>query len=141
MPQLPLDRTLEEKFVWSSFRRHCLFHRAHMPRSSSALVVLATVLTLVAVAAATGCRSSAPHVVLHGEVTKKKLEEKAIVVKGDDIPGFMPAMTMQYEVRGSGIPANLQVGDVISADVVFAPDGKHYWLENIRVVTPAPAKP
>ncbi len=112
-----------------------------MPRSSSALVVLATVLTLVAVAAATGCSSSAPHVVLHGEVTKKKLEEKAIVVKGDDIPGFMPAMTMQYEVRGSGIPANLQVGDVISADVVFAPDGKHYWLENIRVVTPAPAKP
>lgn len=112
-----------------------------MPKSSSALVAFATVVTLFAVVAATGCRSSTPHVVLHGEVTKKKVEEKAIVVKGDDIPGFMPAMTMQYEVRGSGIPANLQVGDVISADVVFASDGKHYWLENVRVVTPAPAKP
>ena len=96
---------------------------------------------MLACLGAAGCRPSGPHYVLHGEVTKKKVEDKAIVVKGDDIPGFMPTMTMQYEVRGSGIPANLQVGDVISADIVFASDGKHYWLENLKVVTPAAPKP
>jgi Cu/Ag efflux protein CusF len=111
-----------------------------MLRSRSRAVLLATVLTLLACAWTVACRPSGPHYVLHGEVTKKKAEDKAIVVKGDDIPGFMPAMTMQYEVRGSGIPASLQVGDVISADIVFGSDGKHYWLENLRVVTPAAPK-
>lgn len=92
-------------------------------------------------AGAGGCRPSGPHFVLRGEVTKKKVEDSAIVVKGDDIAGFMPAMTMQYKVGSSGIPANLQVGDVISADIVFAADNKSYRIENIRIVTPAASPP
>lgn len=98
-------------------------------------------LAILTCAGTVGCRRSGPHLVLHGEVTKKKIEDHAIVVKGDDIPGFMPAMTMQYEVRGSGIPANLREGDVISADIMFAADGKHYWLQNLQIVTPAASKP
>jgi Cu/Ag efflux protein CusF len=112
-----------------------------MLRSAFPALRLAAILVIITCAGTMACRPSGPHYVLHGEVTKKKVEDKAIVVKGDDIPGFMPAMTMQYEVRGSGIPANLQVGDVISADVVLGSDGKHYWLENLRVVTPAAPKP
>jgi Cu/Ag efflux protein CusF len=109
-------------------------------RSQSNFVILATMLVLLAaVGTQTGCKRSGPHLVLHGEVTKKKAEDNAIVVKGDEIPGFMPAMTMQYQVRGSGIPANLQVGDVISADIVVAADGKHYWLENIQITAAAAA--
>jgi Cu/Ag efflux protein CusF len=111
-----------------------------MPRFKSTHVILAAALAVLASAGVqTGCKRSGPHLVLHGEVTKKKAEDSAIVVKGDDIPGFMPAMTMQYKVRGSGIPANLQVGDVISADIVFAPDSKTYWLENVQITAPAAA--
>ena len=112
-----------------------------MRNSHSAFVAFATALAVLFCAGQQmGCRKSDPHYVLHGEVTKKKLEDSAIVVKGDDIPNFMPAMTMQYKVRGAGIPPNLQVGDVISADIMFAPDGKSYWLENIRITSPAPQK-
>lgn len=79
------------------------------------------------------CRSSpAQHYILQGRVLGKSDPASQIVVKHGDIPGFMPAMTMPYLVRDSKGFADVQPGDIITADLVVS--GKNaYWLERVAV--------
>jgi protein SCO1/2 len=68
---------------------------------------------------------------LKGKVVSVDQKSKMLNVDGEDIPGFMPAMTMPYEVKPETELDKLKPGDAITADVVVQDDKG--WLENIAV--------
>ena len=79
---------------------------------------------------------------LKGKVVSVDKQSKMLNVDGEDIPDFMPAMTMPYEVKPETELDKLKSGDAITADVVV--QDEKGWLENIVVTghsTPAPGKP
>ena len=58
-------------------------------------------------------------------------KSKMLNVDSENIPDFMPAMTMPYEVKPESQLDKLKPGDAITADVVVQDDKA--WLENIAV--------
>ncbi|MEO7157072.1 MAG: SCO family protein, partial [Vicinamibacterales bacterium] len=52
-----------------------------------------------------------------------KHDTNEVLVKHEDIPGFMPAMTMPYAVKDPAIIKDRAAGDVITATLEVAPDG------------------
>jgi Cu/Ag efflux protein CusF len=68
---------------------------------------------------------------LKGKVVKVDKAEKSVAVAGEDIPGFMGAMTMSYPVKDEQLLAKLSPGDQITAKIVAT--GSEFWLENIAV--------
>lgn len=68
---------------------------------------------------------------LVGKVVSVDQQQASLMVDGQEIPGFMAAMTMPYPVRDTKALGTLGPGDEITADVVVAPDGA--YLENIVV--------
>jgi protein SCO1 len=76
---------------------------------------------------------------LTGRVVSLDKQNQSMVVDGDEIPGFMSAMTMSYKVKNGSDLNQVAAGDTLSADIVARNDD--YWLENIKVVqhTPAPS--
>ncbi len=105
-------------------------------RSNSFLVriavlsVIAPCLALVPVA----CTKKGPtekRFALTGKVISLDAQNQSAVVDANTIPGFMDAMAMDYKIKNPAEFKPLQIGDLISADVVIA--GQDYWLENVRV--------
>jgi Cu/Ag efflux protein CusF len=68
---------------------------------------------------------------LKGKVVGVDKAGKTVAVAGEDIPGFMAAMTMSYPVKNEKLLEGLSPGDQITAKVVA--QGSEYWLENIAV--------
>ena len=60
---------------------------------------------------------------LTGQILLVSPETKQVLVKHDDIPGFMPAMTMPYAVKDAAIIRERAAGDLIAATLHVAPDG------------------
>ena len=88
-----------------------------------------------------GCKKAAParHYAIQAEVIATHPERKTIMLKHGEIPGLMPAMTMDYMVADPAQIEKLQPGDRISAElVVSASIGR---LEKIELVSKADAKP
>src|SRR6185436_5444528 len=73
---------------------------------------------------------------LQGQVQSLDPEKKLLVVKHEEIKGFMPAMTMPYEVREAGALDGLAAGDLINGTLVVFSNGA--YLERIRKVGTAP---
>ena len=59
-----------------------------------------------------------------------------ILVKHEDIPGFMPAMTMPYVVKDAAILKDRAPGDLITATLMVAPGSA--WLSAIAKTGSAP---
>jgi Cu/Ag efflux protein CusF len=68
---------------------------------------------------------------LKGKVVGVDKEQKTVAVAGEDIPGFMGAMTMSYPVKDEQLLAKVSPGDQITARIIAT--GSEYWLENITV--------
>lgn len=99
---------------------------------------IAVVLALIAAVA--GCKSEpAKHYALQGEVISVDAPRKLITVKHGEIPGLMPAMTMQYAVADAKQIESLQPGDEISADLVVSEEVGH--LEKITLIRKGAGKP
>ena len=62
---------------------------------------------------------------LTGQVLAVRPETKEILVKHDDIPGFMPAMTMPYAVKDARLLEGRAPGDLITATLVVEPNLAH----------------
>jgi Cu/Ag efflux protein CusF len=77
--------------------------------------------------------SAAKRYHLKGKVVSIDKQSKMLNVDGEDIPNFMPAMTMPYEVKPEAELDKLKPGDAITADVVVQDDKG--WLENIAVTS------
>jgi len=89
--------------------------------------------------AALGCgraRSDQRSYTLQGQVQSIDAEHKLVVVKHEEIKGFMPAMTMPYEVEETKWLGELAPGDLIDATLVVFSNGAH--LTTIRKVGAAP---
>ena len=88
-----------------------------------------------------GChKDEGKHYPVSGEVISVDVPTQMIMLKHGDIPGFMPAMTMDYKVADGQQIAGLKPGDTISADLVVTENIGH--LEKIAVqpkaVPPSP---
>ena len=87
-----------------------------------------------------GChKDEAKHYPVSGEVISVDVPHKMVMLKHGDIPGLMPAMTMDYKVAEVKQIEGLKPGDTISADLVVGANIGH--LEKIVVVTKAVAPP
>ena len=99
-----------------------------------ASVVLSLCLPLVA--AACGRAPEQRSFTLQGQVQSLEAPRKLVVVKHEEIKGFMPAMTMPYEVEDAKSLDGLAPGDLINATLVVFANGAH--LTGIRKVGAAP---
>ena len=89
--------------------------------------------------AALGCgraRSDQRSYRLQGQVQSVDTEHQLVVVKHEDIKGFMPAMTMPYQVEEAKALGGLAPGDLIDATLVVFSNGAH--LTTIKKVGQAP---
>jgi protein SCO1 len=82
---------------------------------------------LVAALIATACTRTAPtkQYQLQGQILDVKAETSEVLVKHEDIPGFMPAMTMPYKVEDPQLLAGKQPGDLITATLVVGETEAH----------------
>jgi len=81
-----------------------------------------------------GCQSQTKQYSLRGQVMAKDQAAGQLTVKHDDIPGFMPAMTMPYRVKDPAAMQDVQPGDKIVADLISVSGAKDYWLQSVRIV-------
>jgi Cu/Ag efflux protein CusF len=73
-----------------------------------------------------------------GKVEGVDPRARMLTVYGDDVPGWMAAMTMTYSVSEEGVLGTVKVGDRITATVH---DGDFQRLYDVRVVPPVSPKP
>src|SRR5690349_6172081 len=73
---------------------------------------------------------------LTGQILVVKPETKEVLVKHEDIKGFMPAMTMPYTVTDAAMLKDRAPGDLITATLKVAPDGA--YLTSITKTGSAP---
>lgn len=93
---------------------------------------------LIGLTAATGC-ARAPEVStyeLKGQILAVRPETDEILVKHEDIKGFMPAMTMPYKVKEPALLKERVPGDLITATLNVAPELA--WLSAITRTGSAP---
>jgi protein SCO1/2 len=88
--------------------------------------------------------TSSPRYPLKGRVVAVDPDRREVTIAHEDIPGFMPAMTMPFVVRGEDtlLLQSLSPGDEVTAQLVV-PDSR-YWIEDLVVVkkgTPSSAAP
>jgi protein SCO1/2 len=81
-------------------------------------------------------RSDERRFTLNGQIETLDPPVKNLVVKHDEIKGFMPAMTMPYEVRDAKVLDGLAAGDLITATLVVETNGA--YLTDIKKTGSAP---
>ena len=79
-----------------------------------------------------GCGLTQKHYALQGRVVAKTPNQ--VTVAQEEIPGFMPAMTMPYTVKDPEAMRQVQPGEIITADLIVTRGNKNHWLENIVVI-------
>src|SRR6187399_2831632 len=87
-----------------------------MPSSSR----LTSVFVALAMLLACGRAPQSKEYQLKGQILDIRPETKEVLVKHEDIPGFMMAMTMPYSVKDEGLLADKQPGDLITATLVVS---------------------
>jgi protein SCO1/2 len=93
-------------------------------------------LLLLALAAGSCAKSDQRHYSLQGQVLAVDAAKKNVTVKHEEIKGFMPAMTMPYDVEDAKALDGLAAGDLINATLVVFSNGAH--LTGIKKVGSAP---
>ena len=103
-------------------------------------------LLLLAALVAPACKREAPPAAgqrypIKGQVVEVDADNRRLTIAHEDIPGFMPAMTMPFVVleKDAALLQHVGPGDEVTATLV-APDSR-YWLEDLVVVkkgTPDP---
>lgn len=76
--------------------------------------------------------------VFKGKVEKVDEKARMLTVNSENVPGWMPAMTMVYKVDKEAVLKSIKPGAQITATVY---DGDFATLYNIKVVRAAPAAP
>jgi protein SCO1/2 len=111
----------------------CLGLLAACGLSRNAKLTNATDAKIAAEAKDTGVR----RYTLTGRVVSIDKSAQSINVDGDEIPGFMAAMTMPYPVKDVAALDKLSPGDQIKAEIVLGNEGA--YLENISLAQKAPS--
>jgi protein SCO1 len=74
---------------------------------------------------------------LTGKVTAVDKARKTATVDHDEVKGYMPPMTMDFEVREDWVWDDLTAGAEIKADLVVDNANGKYWLEKIGILAAA----
>ncbi len=90
-----------------------------------------SLLMMVLCVAATLAQSSAKEHVLHGKVESVNAKAGTITVNGENVEGWMAAMTMDYKVDRPDVLKKLKAGDQITAKVF---DGDFMTLHDVKAV-------
>ncbi len=93
-------------------------------------------LSLALVAAACGRPASQHEYRLQGQILSVAADHHEAVIRHEDIPGFMPAMTMPYRVRDPKLFEGLAPGDLVDARLVV--ETNDAYLAAVRKVGSAP---
>lgn len=70
---------------------------------------------------------------LRGKVVSVDREKRRVTIEHEEIPGYMPAMTMPFRVKDEWVLDAAQPGSFVNADLVVA--GKASWIERVAVTT------
>ena len=99
---------------------------------------LSTLFSVCVALAAVACTTKPDQRVftLEGQVLSVQPAKKLVEIKHEEIKGFMPAMTMPYEVRDARLLDGLSPGDLISAKLIVESNGA--YLGEIKKVGSAP---
>src|SRR5262249_42515700 len=73
---------------------------------------------------------------LNGQILGIKPEEREVLIKHEDIKGFMPGMTMPFKVRDATLLEGRQPGDLVTATLVIA--GTDAYLSRLTKTGSAP---
>ncbi len=106
--------------------------RVPLRGSGQARFAWVPLIALILAFSGAGCQAPLKHYALHGRVISKSAETQQVTVDHDEIPGFMPAMAMPYQVKDLQGLNDVQPGDTINADVVERSQAD-YWLEHIEI--------
>jgi protein SCO1/2 len=98
--------------------------------------MLSVWLVLALLAAACGGSSDRREFTLQGQIISVAADRRQATIKHEEIPGFMAAMTMPYEVQDPKEYESLAPGDLITARLVVLPNAG--YLEAVRKVGEAP---
>lgn len=101
----------------------------------AAVLVVTLGLAIGRLSAQGNSNDTVKHYVLTGTVQSIDVKNHQVVVDGDDVPGYMDAMSMPYSVPDEKALKALAVGDKIRADLIVKGDDAH--LENIKVTAHA----
>ncbi len=77
------------------------------------------------------CKNSPTTYTLTGRVISKQPATQQLIIDNDDIPGFMSAMTMPYDVKDPEGFGKVQPSDIIQADLIVAPGNKFLALKEL----------
>src|SRR5258708_1874926 len=77
---------------------------------------------LLALLFAVSC-SHARQYQLKGQILAVNRDKQEILVKHEEIPGYMMAMTMPYKVQSGGMLDNVSAGDLITAQLEVTDNG------------------
>ena len=89
------------------------------PRLRIAFILLGFVVAVTG----TACRPKPKAYTLHGQLLAITPDRRVLTIKHDDIQGFMPAMTMPYEVTDPSIARDLTPGDTLDATLLVFESG------------------
>jgi len=76
---------------------------------------------------------------MRGEVIRVDPSAQLATIKGEEIQGWMPAMTMEYPIKDKQEFQKLKAGEQIQSKVLL--QGADYWLTGVREAPSAPAPP
>jgi Cu/Ag efflux protein CusF len=87
--------------------------------------------------------SAVKHYPFKGKIVSVDTKAGNANIDGEDIPGFMGAMTMLYQIRPVSDLQKLHAGDSISGDLVVDNSGdvEKYWLEKVTIAPATSPKP
>lgn len=69
-----------------------------------------------------------------GIVIEVKPAEKQVTIKHGDIPGYMPAMTMPFDIKDTNELTGLQPGDPVSFQLIVS--NNYGWIDQIQKTGP-----
>jgi len=83
-----------------------------------------------------GCGSNTKTYDVSGIVREVRENEGEVVIRHDEIPGYMMAMTMPFDVKDRTLLKGLKVGDVVRFKLLVEP--KDSWAEGFQVLSNVP---
>ena len=112
-----------------------------MPRTrragSPTFIVTVCALLLLLLPAAHAQQAAKKEYPFHGKVEKVDAKNKVLTVDGENVDGWMAAMTMTYRVDKEDVITRVKAGDQITAKVR---EGDFQTLYDVQVVVPPPKK-
>ncbi|HTH19596.1 MAG TPA: copper-binding protein, partial [Candidatus Udaeobacter sp.] len=96
------------------------------------LLAACVVLALLACGRPTNSDEKAEHYDTRGVVRGFSPDRSTIEIQHENIPGFMPSMTMPFVARDPKQTADLKTGDAISFRMTVT--HKDFWIGNVKKI-------